>query len=695
MPGEARVGMNFPNLKGCVEDVMLVKQYLCTRHHLDDEHIEVLTATRIKDSEKPKELSSKWPTYENILKAFKKITKEAEKGDFVYVHYSGHGARAVTILDDSIHLKPKGDWDEVLVPTDIAQENGRYIRDVEIAYLLQDMAKKGLYVTVVFDCCHSGGATRGKTTRGIHREDTNKLDSDISSISLEKLAVAWKEVQSKRTRGGEVKHWLLEPDGYAFLAACLDTQEAHELLFGDKIYGVLTRLLINALDKYKDSPMEPTYDMLHSDIKEGIKKYSSQIPVLGGEGDRSFFGKERLQPFYTAALSNVPENVQVGNIVQLNVGIAHGISEGAEFDVWAMTGFFLSDSGTLMAHVSDYYNPLARLRIKNVHGITSDAILYETGQGTVRTGCQAVQMSNGFLVLVKLMPTVAIDLQNGLDEALKSSTKPSIRLIRLMADDEKGPPSFQVDVNGSAQYEIRKIPENSILAMPGLHIDSLGASEKLLRRLAHLTNYFNVRDVTNDQYHLDFSVKVGGRILETTPRPRTRRRLLSQSSATSTEELVDNQNVYEVVEGDYILLLVENSGDARIYITLLNLSPTWSVTQIYPRGSTAFEPIEPNMVLEIPIQMSTEDDPYGNIDIFKVYASTETTSFHSLQLPTIDEDLSLKQLQAAKTPTSKIEPKHKSKKGRGGDVPSSDDEALPIEKLWDTAQVSVRTLPKT
>ena len=61
------------------------------------------------------------------------------------------------------------------MPTDIGNSEARYLRDVEMYYLLKAMVDKGLEVTVVLDSCHSGGATRGlggAATRGIASIDT-------------------------------------------------------------------------------------------------------------------------------------------------------------------------------------------------------------------------------------------------------------------------------------------------------------------------------------------------------------------------------------------------------------------------------------------------------------------------------------------------------------------------------------------
>lgn len=76
------------------------------------------------------------PTYENIVNKFKEVTAKAQPQDLVYIHYSGHGGRAKTIYED---IKGFAAFDEALVPTDIGQPNSRYLRDLELAKLLDDM----------------------------------------------------------------------------------------------------------------------------------------------------------------------------------------------------------------------------------------------------------------------------------------------------------------------------------------------------------------------------------------------------------------------------------------------------------------------------------------------------------------------------------------------------------------------------
>jgi Caspase domain len=156
---------SYPNLAGCARDIQLVDDFLRDRLGLKKDRLIKLTSTD-GGSSVPSEPPERRPTYENIIAAFKSLAQQARAGDSIYIHYSGHGGRTPTLLP-----QVKGDHgiDEALVPVDIGASTARYVRDVELAKLIRDMVAKGLRVTMVLDCCHSGGATRGtdSAVRGV------------------------------------------------------------------------------------------------------------------------------------------------------------------------------------------------------------------------------------------------------------------------------------------------------------------------------------------------------------------------------------------------------------------------------------------------------------------------------------------------------------------------------------------------
>ena len=152
----------------------------------------------------------------------------APAGTQAYIHYSGHGGRAKTE-----YPKLKGGEngiDEALVPADI--DESQYLRDIELGKLLKEMGKKGLTVTVILDCCHSGGLTRGDAdVRGIEGVDTTSRPMKSLVASEKELAETWQELTAGGTRGLEPGKWLPENKDYVLLAACRPSELAYEYAF--------------------------------------------------------------------------------------------------------------------------------------------------------------------------------------------------------------------------------------------------------------------------------------------------------------------------------------------------------------------------------------------------------------------------------------------------------------------------------
>lgn len=152
--------IEYETLLGCVNDVFAVEQYLVDTIKAEPKHMKKPLAPspgRKYLSQLPVD-SYRDPSYDNMVDALK-VPEGAKEGDFIYIHFSGQGARATTVFPE---LKDGGAdaEDGALVPSDITH-GGNYLRDLDMGILLQAMVDAGLIVAVVLDCCHSGGAIRG------------------------------------------------------------------------------------------------------------------------------------------------------------------------------------------------------------------------------------------------------------------------------------------------------------------------------------------------------------------------------------------------------------------------------------------------------------------------------------------------------------------------------------------------------
>lgn len=92
----------------------------------------------------------KHPTHTNITESFKALSENAQPGDAVFVHFSGHGCR---ILDAPIDSDGEA-YDEAIVPSDYSVSG--IIRDTLMFKTLLAPMRHGVTVTILIDCCDTG-----------------------------------------------------------------------------------------------------------------------------------------------------------------------------------------------------------------------------------------------------------------------------------------------------------------------------------------------------------------------------------------------------------------------------------------------------------------------------------------------------------------------------------------------------------
>ncbi|KAJ8635317.1 hypothetical protein MRB53_009584 [Persea americana] len=135
----ALVGCNYHNsryeLHGCINDVHAMRNVLLNRFGFDPSHIGVLT-------DAPG--SPVMPTGANIRATLSRMVDQAEPGDVLFFHYSGHGTRIPA-------QKHGSKQDEAIVPCDF-----NLITDVDFRQLVNRLPE-GASFTVISDSCHSGG----------------------------------------------------------------------------------------------------------------------------------------------------------------------------------------------------------------------------------------------------------------------------------------------------------------------------------------------------------------------------------------------------------------------------------------------------------------------------------------------------------------------------------------------------------
>lgn len=173
-------------LQGSVRDVQNIEQHL--KAWSTSVRIQKFTATTSPDSllAGPTEDQNSWPTYHNVTTAIADTISQAKSGDFVYIHYSGHGTRAAP----GSQFSSTSTGDLALVLLDGPDGTGvRYLWGPALAIRLKAMVGKGVVVTLVLDCCFSASVYRVKDPRvrflPYHNEIGSRYSFDSEAFGTE------------------------------------------------------------------------------------------------------------------------------------------------------------------------------------------------------------------------------------------------------------------------------------------------------------------------------------------------------------------------------------------------------------------------------------------------------------------------------------------------------------------------------
>ncbi len=675
-------GSFYPSLSGCVNDANNVSDFLRTKLGVPKENITLLTSSRSQTEGQPVEPKTQWPTYDHIVAGFKALGERAKAGDQIYIHYAGHGGQASTAYPQ---IKGKDGLDETLVPADIGNSEARYVRDLEIAHLVQSLVDKKLAVTVVFDSCHSGGATRGVdgvAVRGIGSVDTTQRPTQSDVASIEVLQQNWRDTQptASSRNAASASEWMQDITGYVLIAACRSAELANEYRpDGKTVNGALTYWLMDSL---KQLGTQLTYRMLHQRLLSRIHgQFAEQTPQLQGEIDRVVFGADSLT-LPEARINILAVN---GKQVTLNAGQAQGLKAGAKFALYP--------TSTLDRTKTDARLALAELTTVNVVDSVATVTKVIAAGKTIQSGDQAVLLDAGDLRLsrgVRLLSQPQLPKSLGQAKVLAQAEKAIKEVAQgwVAIAGDKDPVDFQVALNEKGEFEILDPAGKPLLLRPALVANADNAPTQLAQRLMHLTKYRNVQAIVNH----DDAAALGNNLLVELAGKQAN--FVRGTKPTPTPFAPGDMPTLK--SGEHVFLRLKNllpslpapSGTAlpnTLNICVLDLTPTWGISKLYP-AQAAFEVLNPGEERLLPLKMELPDGYTQGIDVFKVFATlgTSTTDYDWLTLPELDQPTQARGLRGTLNPLESLfaalsVDKPKSRQARFEDMPSNPWAAVQVE----------------
>ena len=341
MPSEARENYaliaavsDYPNLdekywlKGPKNDAVLVRDYLLNAAPVKFSPDNVTTL----GSGEGLELA----THDAILRELAEIAAKAQKGDFVFLQFSGHGSyQPATEVD----IAEQDGRDEIFLAADTGMADGQpfmpnVVTDNEFAEAFTAIRKTGATLWLVFDSCHSGTITRGApgeddmVMREIKPTDLGIPETAFAQV----LASAADSV----TRAAPLSAATFEEDAelgnmVAFFAAqSTETtpEKGYEVTLEDgtivkQNYGVFTHTIFSAMAK---NPAM-TYRQLAQSI---LASYAAQnmlkpTPLFEGSLDMPLFGNDEV-----ADVAQWPTVVGSDKSLTISAGQLHGLAKGTK-----------------------------------------------------------------------------------------------------------------------------------------------------------------------------------------------------------------------------------------------------------------------------------------------------------------------------------------------------------------------------
>lgn len=221
-----------------------------------------------------KVIRDKGATLEGVRTAFANhLLRQAKPEDVVVFYFAGHGTQVPDLNGDE-----EEGLDEVLVVYDHDVKKKRFLVDDEVAGLLGRI--KAGRVFCVFDCCHSGTATRAMGELGT-KVQARYLPSGFELMELDKRNLpqasqkgAWRDPIAK---------------GHTIISACADT----EVALGGEAGGLFTSAMVNALTVAPQRSANSLKDELVSKVSDAAmksEKHQPQTPQFAGELDSGLFG---------------------------------------------------------------------------------------------------------------------------------------------------------------------------------------------------------------------------------------------------------------------------------------------------------------------------------------------------------------------------------------------------------------------
>lgn len=336
-----------PNLRGCVKDVIGIKEVLEARYNIPENNYKIL-----KNEE---------ATRANIIEAFRSHFSDLQDGDTAIFHYSGHGSWEPTSQEFiDAKIENPGGRNELLVVHDYGEKGILNIADKELRMLISELQYNGtekvknIHFVGLMDCCFSGSIFKDGLGAGMIRR-TNLPDITARTLN-EYLEGQYHEMYSK-------DNLHIPRADFVLLTACSPTEYALENDNG----GLFSYFLKQVLSTERN--IAPSYSEIHFLLSNAIRSQSKEdqhpyFEYAGNVNPFDSFLKGGEVQYHALPQISLKKDQWVANIGAIH-GLIPEIYNNLELDIFSKDDFTNAIGKARVINVA-----LERTRIKLLNDLS-------------------------------------------------------------------------------------------------------------------------------------------------------------------------------------------------------------------------------------------------------------------------------------------------------------------------------------
>lgn len=501
-------------------------------------------------------------TRDRILAELDALVAATGRDDVVVIAYSGHGSQMTDRDGDEAEA-----MDETIVPHDSgrAPDENRDITDDELYVRVLALGERTPFVTLLFDCCHSGSVSRdgfGERVRWVPPDDRPASELPPSTRSRDTLP-------ADRDLGPS--GWLPRSQRYVLVAGCRDDESSYEhtvVQDGSTVtHGALTYFLTQQI--VGAGPGTTYRDVFDGAAAMVTATYPRQHPQMEGASDRELFGVRDIVPMRFAKVGS-----RAGPVVTIRAGSVHGASPGSRWGIYP--------PGT--KEVDEQTPRLGVVELTAIHATESEGTpIEERSPEAIAAGCRAVEEAHPFGDF-RLRVQVVVPREGGSElaapilEAIGASdllaevpeAEPAdARVYLLPPREEAGPDDPVPQIRRVTEPTWAVVGRDGELMMP-LHLGGPAAGEStLVANLESAARYRHALALRNPRPgELDGKIQLilkraaRGGWVEAEPDPAT--------------------GLVSYTDGDRVAIEIRNGHDAPIHVSVLDFGVAGAIGALYP-----------------------------------------------------------------------------------------------------------------